>query len=115
MTAAKTPTVRSILVNRRGDEPLIIENIPSTARITFGPVTPGKQNYGDNPNALRIYTTANNQLAVILNVTDFRDLSLDVKMRKTTKKIREDAQRGPDGEYRKSDYEETHEWVEVNN
>ena len=109
---ATAPKTRSILVNRSHGDPLIIEDIPANARITFGPVTPGGKSY-DNPNALRIYTTANNQLAVVLNVTDFRDLSLGVKQRKTTKKVREDAERGPDGEFRKSDYEETHEWVEV--
>jgi hypothetical protein len=104
---------RRILVNRRGQEPLIVEGIPATAKITFAKVNPADKGYGDNLMALRIYTSANNQLAVFLNVTDFRDLSLKVKERKTKTELNENAERGPDGEYRKSDYVKTTEWTEV--
>lgn len=104
---------RSILVNRKGQEPLIVDNIPATAKITFAKANPAEKGYGDNPMALRIYTSANNQLAVFLNVTDFRDLSLGVRERKVTKKLREDAISGPDGEFSGTEYEKTVEWKEV--
>lgn len=110
MTAA--PKTRSILVQTGGGR-LIVDNIPANAKVTYGPVSPGKPSgYGEG-NALRIYTTAGNQLAVFKNVEYFRDLSLNVREEKVTKTVREDAERGPDGEYRKSDYESTREWVEV--
>lgn len=110
--AAAAPKTRSILVHRRGEEDVIVEGVPTNARITFGPVQPGKDRYGSE-NALRIYTSASNQLAVFLNVTSFRDLSLTVKERKTTRKVRSDAVAGPDGRHSEDSYEETYEWVTV--
>jgi hypothetical protein len=104
---------RRILVNRMGQEPLIVEGIPATAKITFAKANPAEKGYGNNPMALRIYTSANNQLAVFLNVTDFRDLSLKVQERVTKSELNEEAERGPDGEYKKSDYHKTVEWKEV--
>lgn len=114
MTTTRTAATRSILVHRRGEEDVIVEGVPANAKITFGPVNPGKPGYhGDNMNALRIYTSANNQLAVFLNVTSFRDLSLTVKERQVTRKVRSDAKRGPDGRVSEDSYEETYEWVEA--
>ena len=105
---------RSIIIYRRGEQPLIVENIPSTAKITFGAVQPGKREYGGgSENALRIYTAASNQLGVFLNVTSFRDLSLTVKERKVTTKASSEAEVGPDGVKRESATEETYEWTSV--
>ena len=91
-----------------------MDGIPSTAKITFGPVTPGtKEQYGDRTKALRIYTTANNQLAVFLNVESFRDMSLTVKEERVNKKLKSDATVGPNGKLDESQYEETRTWEEV--
>lgn len=119
MTAAKT---RSILIKKYDGSSVIVDGIPSTAKITFGPFSPGKpttdqygrkSSTGDNTKALRIYTTAQNQLAVFLDVQSFRDLSLTVKERKTNVKLRKDATVGPNGKYTDDQYEETYEWVEL--
>ena len=113
MTATKkTESTRSILVNRQHNEPLVVGGIPATAKITYGPVQPGKESYRGG-NALRIYTSANNQLAVFLDVESFRDLSLTVKERKTTTISEGETIIGPDGKKTKSAGEVSHEWVEV--
>lgn len=88
-----------------------MSNIPATAKITFGPVNPGKQSYGDH-NALRIYTAGNNQLGVFTGCQWFRDLSLDVKTQKRVEKQARDAEHGPNGSKVATQTEETYEWVE---
>lgn len=51
--------------------------IPASARVTFGPLIPGtQQGYGQRGMYIRIYKTKDHQLAVIPNVTEFRDSSL---------------------------------------
>ena len=105
-------TSRSILVKTRdGDK--IVEGVPANAKITFGPVQPGKERY-NNDNCLRIYTTANNQLAVFLGVSEFRDLSLVVKGRKVKERQTRKAEAGPNGSVVETDVEETYTW-EVEN
>lgn len=113
MTAAKAPQTRSIFIQQRGQSALIVDDIPANAKITFGPVQPGKQGYGGEGNALRIYTTAGNQLGVFLDVVSFRDLSLKVKQRKVTKKLKSNAEIGPNGKVSEDSYEETYEWNTV--
>lgn len=114
MATKKTAKVgtRSILVYRRNSEPLIVSGIPDNAKITFGALQPGKDSY-DRSTALRVYTTANNQLAVFTDVASFRDLSLTIQERKVTKASEGRSEVGPDGEVRESQSETTYEWVEV--
>lgn len=112
MATSRTAPTRSILIERYGEEPLIVEGIPATAKITYGPVQPGKQSYGEH-NALRIYTSGNNQLAVFLNVLSFRDLSLNVKERKVTSSSESTTEVGPDGKRHDSMGTTSYEWVEV--
>lgn len=111
--AVAAPKTRSILVKQAHQKALIVEDIPANAKITYGPIQPGKESYRSG-NALRIYTAANNQLAVFVDVESFRDLSLTVKERKVTKKARSDAEVGPNGATSEDSYEETYEWVGVN-
>lgn len=107
-----TATARSILVKTRdGDK--IVEGVPANAKITFGPIQPGKQEYGSG-NCLRIYTTANNQLAVFLGVTEFRDLSLVVRHKKVKETQKRKAEHGPNGEFVETSTDETYTW-EVEN
>ena len=89
-----------------------MDGIPSNAKITYGPVQPGKQSYGSE-NALRIYTSTNNQLGVFLGVESFRDLSLTVRERKVSATSESSVEIGPDGEKRESKGEKTYDWVEV--
>lgn len=86
-----------------------IENIPSNAKVTFGPVQPGKGYPGEN--ALRIYTAASNQLAVVLGVKAFRDASLTITRRQKVTRTESKSEAGPDGATRKQKVE--HEWVDV--
>lgn len=113
MAAAKTAT-REILVLLRGGRRRKVTGIPANAKITYGPVSPGRQDFsGNGGNALRIYTTTNNQLAVFLNVEEFRDLSLNIFEEKVIAKGSEESERGPKGSRRKSEVEETVEWEEA--
>lgn len=106
-----TATVRRILV-KTADGDKIVEGVPANAKITFGPVQPGKQEpYSrGGGNCLRIYTTANNQLAVFVGVTEFRDLSLVVKGKKVKQKAQRKAEIGPNGESVETETEETYTW-----
>lgn len=115
-TATKTPTAkstdnsRSILIQRSTGAQQIVRGIPATAKLTFGPVNPGKQGYG--PNCLRIYTAGTNQLAVFTDVAWFRDLSLSVQTRKKSEKQERQAERGPAGAKVQTATEESYEWVD---
>lgn len=74
MTTAKE---RTILIEHREGNTTEVGNIPACSKITYGPIQPGsKGGYSSGENVLRIYTTANNQLAVFRDVKSFRDLSL---------------------------------------
>lgn len=81
MTVAKTETDsgRSILIEKTNGTRIIVGNVPTDAKITFGPVQPGSKDFSRSENALRIYKAANNQMGVWLQVASFRDLSLTVK------------------------------------
>lgn len=109
-TAAKT---REILVVLAGGKRRLVKGIPSTAKITFGPVQPGTRDYGSGGNALRIYTTQNNQLAVFVGVQEFRDLSLEVLEEKVTRKGHEESEAGPKGSKRSGVHEELIEWEQA--
>lgn len=72
-TKARAVETRVIEIERR-DERLRV-TIPASAKITYGKVNPGEK-YGDGLCALRIYEgSANNQRAIFLGVTSFRDTS----------------------------------------
>lgn len=100
------------MIARPGGGRQIVENIPATAKITFGPVTPGKASgYGER-NCLRIYTAGNNQLAVFTEVLYFRDLSLTVKTEKVSKKQTQESVTGPGLAFATVATEEKFEWEE---
>lgn len=61
-----------------------VSEIPADAKVTFGPVSPGKGFHTEN--ALRIYTSQQNQLAVFVGVKEFRDLSLTIKEQRIKRK-----------------------------
>lgn len=84
MAKSETLTPRTIEIIFNGGEKKRIGNIPGNAKITYGPISPGA--HGDrNTNALRIYTSESNQLAVFVGVKEFRDLSLNVQTEKVVK------------------------------
>lgn len=60
-----------------------VSEIPDNAKITYGGVRPDQP--GLKTNTLRIYTSANNQLAVFQGVLSFHDLSL-----KLTRPVKKD-------------------------
>lgn len=108
---------RSILVKLRGGDVKKISGIPANAKVTFGKVNPATDGRfaGDaNPYALRIYTSQNNQLAVFLNVVEFRDESLKVTSRHTTVETEGEEKRDGDGRVVKSrrNAKATDEWKE---
>jgi hypothetical protein len=112
MAARTAPVTRSILVNRQGQEPLIVDGIPANAKITFGALQPGKDSF-DRTKALRIYTTANNQLAVFTGVESFRDLSLKVRERRVLTNSESTSVVDPDGSHKSSEVSVSYEWAEV--
>lgn len=70
---------RTIIVLLSDGKKRRVSNIPKDAKVTFGPVQPGRNGGYDTANVLRIYTSQSNQLAVFVGVKEFRDLALDVK------------------------------------
>ena len=109
MTTA--PKTGSILIEGR-DGRRIVEGIPTNAKITYGPVQPGGKGYGQE-NALRIYTSQNNQLAVFLSVVSFRDLSLTVKVEKVQTEKSRLSERGAKGAKSEAHVKSTVEWEEA--
>lgn len=67
---------RVIRVKLRNGDVIRLGGVPENAKITFAPIQPSKAGYEQKPNALRIYTSGNNQLAVFVDVVEFRDESL---------------------------------------
>lgn len=101
---------RSILVEHSDGSATIIKKIPDNAKITYGPVSPGKMTYGSG-HALRIYTSANNQLAVFKDVESFRDLSLEVLVREVTVNTNTEDTFGANGRSHKHDSRTVGEFV----
>lgn len=80
MTVAQPP--RTILVKFADGSQRKISGIPHNVKITYAKVNPASEQHSSAvPYALRIYRTANDQIAVFLNVVEFRDLSLSVEVR----------------------------------
>lgn len=103
---------RSILITHTNGKRKLVEGVPANAKVTFGAVQPGKNQYGAG-NCLRIYTSQSAQLGVFLDVADFRDLSLTVKEQVAHRTVREGTTIGPNGQYAESEIETTYEWEEV--
>jgi len=87
MTAAKAST-RKILIYLKDGRKRLVSNIPAGAKITYGPISPGNRDYNGG-NALRIYTSQQNQLAVFTDVKEFQDLSLRVENECVSSKVGE--------------------------
>lgn len=81
-TAANT---RKIMILLRDGRKRIVSGIPANAKITYGPVSPGRM--GDSNYALRIYTSQQNQLAVFTEVQEFQDLALTIEDECVTAKV----------------------------
>lgn len=107
-----TTATRSIRVTTRTEGVKIIEGIPANAKITFGAVQPGSKGYDNSGNCLRIYTTTNNQLAVFVGVTEFRDMALTVKSRRVVEKQKRKSDSGPQGTSVETETEEIYGWEE---
>lgn len=102
---------RSILITHVNGKRKLVEGVPANAKVTYGPVQPGKNSYSNN--CLRIYTSQSAQLGVFLDVADFRDLSLTVKEQVVKRVAKSDAVLGPNGQYAEDQLEVTYEWEEV--
>lgn len=91
-TAAKT---RQILILLKDGRKRIVSNIPANAKITYGPISPGRAGDYNGSLALRIYTSAQNQLAVFTDVKEFQDLTLGVEDECVTTKVESQNGTGP--------------------
>lgn len=95
---AATPATRTIMILLKDGRKRIVSNIPSGAKITFGLVTPGtNRDFANKEYGLRIYTSAQNQLAVFTDVKEFQDLSLNVEDECVTAKVEENNAKTPRG------------------
>lgn len=83
---ATSANTRTILVFLKDGKRRLVSNIPANAKITYGPISPGRGDFNSG-NALRIYTSQQNQLAVFTDVKEFQDLSLTVENECVTQKI----------------------------
>jgi hypothetical protein len=109
MAAAKPD--RSVLLVMKDGSRKRVSGIPASAKITFAAFNPGAKSY-DPDKAVRIYTTAGNQLAVFLNVAEFRDEALTVLEQRVTKAKHHNSERNPDGTGQAITAESTEaEWV----
>lgn len=108
---AKESLTRTIEIEFDNDTRERVSGIPSNAKITFGPVTPGAK--GWNGNALRIYTSQQNQLAVFQHVRSFRDLSLTLHKQRVNESKVSETTRDKDGLRSSSDNEVSYEWETV--
>lgn len=112
--AARTVQTRSIeIVHSHGAGKSLVENIPANAKITLGPVSLSKNDYNNRDMALRIYTTAGNQLAVFRDVISFRDLSLTLKVQQVKTTSEESSEHGPKGSKRAAVSETAVDWVDA--
>lgn len=109
MTAAKSP--RSVHIFMVDGTEKIVENVPASARLTFGKVNPADKGWGDSW-CLRIYTTANNQLAVFTGVREFRDSSLSVKTKVSQKREIRSQSNSPTRDAVSVDATVAYSWVE---
>lgn len=109
---ASVPLTRAILIKLGTGREKIISGIPHNAKITYGPVNPGSKSYTETY-ALRIYTTANNQLAVYVGVSEFRDLSLTEKVKRVHRSESAGSEDGPKGKRATATRNESYEWEEV--
>ena len=112
MATAKA-TTRSILVELQDGRQMIVENIPANAKVTFGALQPGGRDYRGPDTAVRVYTTAGNQLAVFRNANSFRDLSLSIKVQKLTSKSDESSEVGPKGRKSSRNSETIVDWEDA--
>jgi hypothetical protein len=68
----------------------LVSGIPANAKITFGLIVPGSsRDFANKEYGLRIYTSAQNQLAVFTDVKEFQDTSLTVEDECVTAKVEE--------------------------
>jgi hypothetical protein len=84
---AKQPAqMTTYLVARSNGRDLKI-TVPSSWKVTFGPLNPGSKNLAANgAPALRFYEKPNQQRAVITDVTSFRDMGIRVEEKRATVK-----------------------------
>ena len=109
MSKEVTTSPRMIEIVFNGGEKKRIGNIPGNAKITYGPISPGA--HGDrHTNALRIYTSEQNQLAVFVGVKEFRDLSLDVLTEVVTRSSSTESRKGKSGATCETSGEEMRSW-----
>lgn len=103
---------RTILVIMNGNKRRKVSNIPSDAKITYAPVQPGSRDYNTG-NALRIYTSKENQLAVFTNVQEFRDLTLKVQEQTEKVKAKRKSETNSDGSILEVEETVELEWEDV--
>ncbi len=92
--ATRPAEPRKILLLLASGKKRIVSGIPANAKITYGPVQPGPRMHGE-ANAVRIYTSQQNQLAVFMNVVEFIDLSLTVEDECVTAKVEQQNSKKP--------------------
>jgi hypothetical protein len=108
-----TTEAREILVILKGGKRRRVSNIPANAKITYGPVSPGSRYPDEQQNALRIYTSQQNQLAVFVGVEKFRDLSIVVQEQKALPRVRNSPTGGSNGRTAAHEFDKTDNWAAV--
>lgn len=71
--------------------------VAAHCKVTFGPVNPGSHSNRDGEYCLRVYDTAERQLAAFTDVIAFRDESIDVLERVTSTKAQRVYRDTPNG------------------
>lgn len=75
--ATPVATTTYLIVHDNGDA--VQFTVPSTYKVTFGPLTPGSVSTYGKGEVLRFYEADNKQRAIFRNVAYFRDTSLHIQ------------------------------------
>lgn len=113
MAKKKTEPKESLttyFVRRRGGNDQKV-TVPSSWKVTFGPLNPGSRNPEGGHPALRFYEAENKQRMVITDVMEFRDMAIAVEEKRVSVKKQTFYKDTPSGQKAVVMGAELEEWV----
>lgn len=112
MSKAKPDTTVYLVTRKDGRDQKV--TVPSSWKVTFGPMYPGSKNFSgeNNTPCLRFYESQNKQRMVITGVLSFRDMSVKVEEKRTSVKQQAMRRQTPMGEREVLVEGRVEEWVD---
>jgi hypothetical protein len=110
MKSKPAPTTTYLVSRKNGRDQKV--TVPSSWKVTFGPLNPGSRNHDGNASpALRFYEAENKQRMVITDVVCFRDMSIAIEEKRTNVKQQVMRKQTPHGEKEVVVEGRVEEWV----